>query len=150
MKNSIIYIKRRATLLNWIHVFLLLPLIWGCEKEPTGCLPYEGEIFPVSYKGIFGASCNGIVIKVTNASVNSFMEVEGSKEENVIIVRIPDGIGFNEFFGFPIDESKVSQRFHFNFRELPSEEYNVCTMEYSEPYPIMYMTDFSLKKCEND
>lgn len=51
----------------------------GLDKEQLGCLPYEGEVFPVSQKGIFGTSCNGIVIKVTNSSVNSFMDWGGEQ-----------------------------------------------------------------------
>lgn len=123
-------------------------LLNACDKQQTACLPYEGEIFDIDYKGIFGASCNGIVIKVTNTSVNSTMEWEGRLEQNVLTVRIPEGIGFQELFGFPIDESKAGQRFYFDFRELNPEEYNVCTMEYGEPTRKVYMTRFSLERCE--
>src|SRR5690606_31694351 len=124
---------KRKKLSLWTMTVLCLPLIWGCDKEQLGCLPYEGEVFPVSQKGVFGTSCNGIVIKVTNGSVNSFMDLGGSREDNVITARIPEGIGFEDFFGFPIDETKASQKFHFDFSELPPEEYNICTMEYAEP-----------------
>lgn len=119
--------------------FSLLVLLNSCEKRETGCLPYQGEVF--------AASCNGIVIKVTNTSVNSSMEWGGGLEQNVLTVRIPESIGFEEFFGFPIDESKAHQRFYFDFRELDPEEYNVCTMATAEPTRKVYMTKFSLDKC---
>ncbi|WP_164675057.1 hypothetical protein [Anditalea andensis] len=132
---------------GWILTLIYIPFLCSCEKDEIECLPYEGEIFPVSYKGLFGMSCNGIVIKVTNTSVNSFFEWEGVREENIITVRIPNGMGFEEVFGFPIDENIAGQRFYFDFRELLPEEFNVCTMEYAEPTKLVYMTDFSLIKC---
>ena len=67
---------------------------------------------------------------------------------NVIAARIPEGMGFEEFFGFPIDESELNQRFYFDFRELRKEEYNICTMEYAGPTRLVYMTEFSLRRCE--
>jgi len=114
--------------------------MWSCQKEEIRCLPYEGQIF--------SASCNGIVIKVTNTSVNSFMEWGGGREENVITVRIPDEIGFEDFFGSPIDEDKADHRFYFDFRELLQEEYNVCTMATAEASRLVYMTEFALVRCE--
>lgn len=130
-------------------MLLWSPIITGCEKEEIGCFPYQGEIFPSSQKGMFGMSCNGFVIKVTNTSVNSFWEWMGVREKNVITVRIPEEMGFYELFGFPIDESKANQRFYFDFRELREDEYNFCTMEYSEPSRVVYMTAFSLQRCNN-
>jgi len=133
---------------GWILTLICIPFIWSCEKDEIACLPYEGEIFPVSYKGMFGVSCNGIVIKVTNTSVNSFFEWKGVKEDNVITVRIPNEMGFEEVFGFPIDEAMAGQRFYFDFRDLRQEEYNVCTMEYAEPSRLVYMTRFGLDRCK--
>lgn len=142
-------IMKEAKLVVLILMVLLLPLIVACEKEEIGCLPYQGEIFPSTVKGMFGVSCNGIVIKVTNTSVNSFWEWMGVREKDVITARIPQGMGFYELFGFPIDESKAKQKFFFDFRELREDEYNICTMEYSEPSRIVYMTAFSLERCNH-
>src|SRR5690554_4581575 len=131
---------KNPKLFGWVFPLLWLPLIGGCEKVEMGCLPYEGEVFALS--------CNGIVIKVVNTSVDSFMEWGGGREENVIAARIPEGMGFEEFFGFPIEEAKANQRFYFDFRVLRKEEYNICTMEYAGPTRLVYMTEFSLRRCE--
>jgi len=139
---------KKMKLPGWIVMMLCIPFIWSCEKDEIGCLPYEGEIFPASYKGMVGVSCNGIVIKVTNTSVNSFYDWGGGREENVISVRIPNETGFEEVFSFPFDETMIGQRFYFDFRELLQEEYNVCTTEYDQPKRLVYMTNFSLDRCK--
>lgn len=133
---------KNPKLSGWVFLLLCFPLIGGCEKEEMGCLPYEGEVF--------ASSCNGVVIKVVNTSVDSFMEWGGGREENVIAARIPEGMGLEEFFGFPIDESKLNQRFYFDFRVLRKEEYNICTMATAEPTRLVYMTEFSLRRCKVD
>jgi len=119
-----------------------IPFLWSCEKDEIGCLPYEGEIF--------SASCNGIVVKVTNTQVDSFFEWGGGTMDNAITVRIPNGIGFEEFFGTPINKTKANQRFYFDFRELLREEYNTCTMSTAEATQLVYMTNFSLDRCKAD
>ncbi len=135
---------------GWIVMMLCIPFIWSCEKDEIGCLPYEGEIFPLPRKGMVGMSCNGFLIKVTNTSVNSFYDWGGGREDNVITARIPNGMGFEEIFGFPIDVAKADQRFYFDFRELLREEYNVCTTDDTEPTRWVYMTNFSLDRCKAD
>lgn len=133
--------------IRWI-VWALLPLFWACEKE--GCLPYQGEIFPSSASGgMFGVSCNGVLIKVTNASVNSFYDWGGGTEQNVITARIPEGMGFEEFFGYPIDPAKAKQKFYFDFRDLQEDEYNICPHLYAEPSRQVYITEFSFEKCKD-
>lgn len=139
MKNYM-HMKININLTQFL-IFSLCTLLSSCDKKDTGCLPYQGEVF--------AASCNGIVIKVTNTEVNSSMEWGGGFEQNVLTVRIPESIGFEEFFGFPIDESKAHQQFYFDFRELDPEEYNVCTMATAEPTRKVYMTKFSLDKCSD-
>ena len=148
IKMKALTIIKKTKSVVWL-MMVFLPLLWACEKEQIGCLPYQGEIFPVSQKGMFGVSCNGIVIKVTNTSVNSFYDWGGGTEQNVITARIPEGMGFEDFFGYPIDPTKAKQRFYFDFRELREDEYNICTMEYSEPSRVVYMTMFSMQRCNN-
>jgi len=127
---------------GWILTFIFIPFLCSCEKDEIDCLPYEGEIL--------SASCNGIVVKVTNTHVDSFFEWGGGRVDNAITVRIPNGIGFEEFFGNPIDETKSGQRFYFEFRELLQEEYNFCTMAIAESTRLVFMTKFSLDKCNVD
>ncbi|EPA00268.1 hypothetical protein A33Q_0139 [Indibacter alkaliphilus LW1] len=138
---------KKTRLPIWVLMLLWIPFLCGCELDDERCLPYEGEIFPSSYLGYFGFSCNGVVIKVTNASVNSSWEWNGKTHDDVIVVRIPEGVGFEEFFGFPIDEAKAVQRFYFDFRDLDPSEEHFCTMEYSEPSRRVYMTRFALTRC---
>ena len=47
---------KNPKLFRWVFLLLWLPLIGGCEKEEMGCLPYEGEIFPIYYKDMLGVS----------------------------------------------------------------------------------------------
>lgn len=130
---------KNLKLSGWIFTLLCITFIWSCEKDEIDCLLYEGEIF--------SASCNGIVVKVTNTQVDSFFEWGGGRVDNAITVRLPNGIGFEEFFGNPIDETKAGQRFYFDFRELLQEEYNICTMATADATRMVFMTKFSLDRC---
>lgn len=116
---------------------MIIGCLCQCTDEQQDCLPYQGEIH--SY------ACDGVVIKVTNRSVNSFMESGAGRVENVLAVRIPSGSGFSEYFGDPIDESKLGQSFYFEFRELLPEEKNICTTMTAEPTRSVFLTGFSLR-----
>ncbi len=105
--------------------------------EQQGCLTYQGKIH--SY------GCDALVVKVTNRAVNSNLVSGAGKVENVIAARIPIGSPFYEYFGDPIEESKLDQRFFFEFRELLPEEENICTTMTAEPSRSVFLTEFSLE-----
>ena len=147
IKMKALTIMKKTKLVVWV-MMALLPFFWACEKE--GCLPYQGEIFPSSASGgMFGVSCNGVLIKVTNTSVNSEFNWRGGIEQNVVTARIPEGMGFEDFFGFPIDPAKATRKFYFDFRDLQEDEYNMCPHLDEEPSRQVYITRFSFERCNN-
>lgn len=122
-------------IINSVLLILLLGFLCQCTHEQQDCLTYQGKIH--SY------SCDGLVVKVTNRSVNSNLVSGAGKVENVIAVRIPVGSPFYEYFGDPIEESKLGQSFFFEFRELLPEEKNICTTMTAEPSRSVFLTEFS-------
>ncbi len=117
---------------NYTLVKIVFLTIISCNQPDNGCLPYEGEIY--------GSACNGLIIKVTNKEINSFMESGKGVVNNVLVARFPDNI--------EVDSTIVASKIYFDFRELRQSEENICPQATAEPNLKVYITSFSLTKCE--
>ncbi|WP_075350344.1 hypothetical protein [Algoriphagus marinus] len=148
------------TCLNLLFRSVLLGLlIFGlisCDKKEVNCLPYEGFVVPYKEVGseLYGISClGGVIVKVTNTSVDSYFDINGKRESNVIGLRIPKESEFWTYFDFPLDKDNelFKQRFYFDFRDLvPDDEGDgrVCTANTGAPSRVVVLTSFSISRCE--
>jgi hypothetical protein len=147
--------------LNLLFRGLLVCLLFfglvSCDKKEVNCLPYEGVVVPYRDAGseLYGISClGGVIVKVTNTSVDSYFNVNGGmREANVIGVRIPQDSEFWTYFDFPLDKDDelFKQKFYFDFRDwVPADEEDgrVCTANNGIPSRLVVLTSFSISRCE--
>ena len=111
-------------------------LAFSCKDNILDeCLPYEGELY--------GVSCNGVIIRVTNKSIESYMDTEDEIVRNVLTATNSVNIS-----GFPLD-SLVGRKFYFDYRAPKSEERNPspCNQDLHDTNLLVYITKSSFSQC---
>lgn len=124
----------KTTILIGLSITLLA---FSCEDNSLDkdCLPYEGELY--------GVSCSGVIIRVTNKSIDSYMDTGDEIVRNVLTATPSVNI-----LGFPLD-SLVGKKFYFDYRTPKPEERNPypCNQDLHDTNLLVYITKFSFTEC---
>lgn len=134
-------LTQHTRLVNRIAL-MFLPIglfAFSCEDNslPENCLPYEGELY--------GISCSGIIIKVTNKDIDSYMDTGNDIVRNVLTATPSPNLP-----NLPLD-SLVGKKLYFDYRAPKPEEKNPhpCNQDLHDTNLLVYVTKFSFTQCSH-